>query len=390
MTDRFDVVIVGGGIHGVGVAQAAAAGGYSTLLIEQGELAGGTSSRSSKLIHGGLRYLESGRIGLVRESLRERALLLRLAPDLVQLRPFFFPVYRTTRRRPWQVRAGLSIYAALGGLSDDTRFRRVGRDDWSGLDGLNTDGLQVVFRYRDAQTDDAALTRAVMRSAEALGATLAMPATFTAAKLTRDGCEVEYRSDGATHTCDTHVLVNAAGPWGRAVLDRIEPASTGRAVELVQGAHLVVRGAVASGIYYVEAAQDGRAVFVMPWQGDTLVGTTETPFTGDPALVRVLPDEEAYLLEVLHHHFPRYAGAEIIDSFAGLRVLPVGREPTFRRSRETILHPDRDDRPRLVTMYGGKLTTYRSTAEKVMKLVASSLPDSRPVADTRTLELTGS
>ncbi len=390
MTDRFDVVIVGGGIHGVGVAQAAAAGGCSTLLIEQGELAGGTSSRSSKLIHGGLRYLESGRIGLVRESLRERALLLRLAPDLVQLRPFFFPVYRTTRRRAWQVRAGLSLYAALGGMRDDTRFKRVRRDDWSGLDGLNTDGLQVVFRYRDAQTDDAALTRAVMRSAEALGATLAMPATFTAAQLTSDGCEVEYKHDGAAHGCHTRVLVNAAGPWARTVLDRIEPATTGRAVELVQGAHLVVRGAITSGIYYVEAARDGRAVFVMPWQGETLVGTTETPYTGDPTDVRVLPGEKAYLLDVLHHHFPRFADAEIIDSFAGLRVLPVGREPMFRRSRETVLHPDRDDRPRLVTMYGGKLTTYRSTAEKVMKLVASSLPDSKPVADTRTLELTGS
>jgi glycerol-3-phosphate dehydrogenase len=390
VTQRYDVVIVGGGIHGVGVAQAAAAGGHTTLLIEQGVLAGGTSSRSSKLIHGGLRYLESGRIGLVRESLRERALLLRLAPELVQLRPFFFPVYRTTRRRPWQVRAGLSLYAALGGLSDDTRFQRVPRDEWSGLDGLNTDGLQVVFRYQDAQTDDAALTRAVMRSAQALGAKLAMPASFTAAKLTRDGCEVEYRSDGATHTCNTQVLVNAAGPWGRSVLDRIEPATTARAVELVQGAHLVVRGVIASGIYYVEAARDGRAVFVMPWQGDTLVGTTETPFDGDPADVRVLPGEQAYLLDVLHQYFPRYADAEIIDSFAGLRVLPVGREPAFRRSRETILHADRADRPRLVTMYGGKLTTYRSTAEKVMNLVASSLPDSRRVADTRTLELTDS
>ena len=185
------------------------------------------------------------------------------------------------------------------------------------------------------------------------------------------------------------MLVNAAGPWGRSVLDRIEPATTARAVELVQGAHLVVRGVIASGIYYVEAARDGRAVFVMPWQGDTLVGTTETPFEGDPTDVRVLPAEQAYLLDVLHQHFPRYAGAEIIDSFAGLRVLPVGREPAFRRSRETILHPDRDDCPRLVTMYGGKLTTYRSTAEKVLKLIASSLPDRARVADTRTLELTG-
>ncbi|MCH9033608.1 MAG: FAD-dependent oxidoreductase, partial [Planctomycetes bacterium] len=164
----------------------------------------------------------------------------------------------------------------------------------------------------------------------------------------------------------------------------------GREVELVQGSHIVVRGAIESGIYYVEPARDGRGVFVMPWRGDTLVGTTETPFNGDPGDVRVLRGEEEYLAEVLHPHFPRYADAEIIDSFAGLRVLPVGRDPTFKRSRETVLHPDRADRPRLVTMYGGKLTTYRSTAEKVMKLVASSLPDSKPVADTRKLELTGS
>ncbi len=390
MTDRYDVVIVGGGIHGVGVAQAAAAGGHTTLLIEQDALAGGTSSRSSKLIHGGLRYLESGRIGLVRESLRERALLLRLAPELVHLRSFYFPIYRATRRRPWQVRAGLSLYAALGGMSDNMRFQRVRRDDWSGLDGLNTDGLQVVFRYRDAQTDDAELTRAVMRSAESLGAMLAMPASFKAAKLTRDGAEIEYEKGGVEHTCETRVLINAAGPWSRSVLDRIEPAPTGRAVELVQGAHLVVRGAIESGIYYVEAARDGRAVFVMPWQGNTLVGTTETPFKGDPADVRVLPGEEQYLTEVLYAHFPRFAREPIIDSFAGLRVLPVGRDTTFKRSRETVLHPDRARRPRLLTLYGGKLTTYRSTAEKVMKLVASSLPDRKPAADTRMLELTAS
>ncbi len=386
----YDVVVVGGGIHGVGVAQAAAAAGYRVLVLEKSGLAAGTSSRSSKLIHGGLRYLESGRIGLVRESLRERALLLRLAPDLVQLRWFYFPIYRTTRRRPWQVRVGLSAYAALGGLSDDTRFGRLKRDAWAGLDGLRTDGLQVVFRYRDAQTDDAALTRAVMRSAEALGALRAMPATFTAAKLTRDGCEVEYKHDGAAHGCHTRVMINAAGPWARTVLDRIEPAPTSLAVELVQGSHIVVRGAIESGIYYLEAARDGRGVFVMPWCGDTLVGTTETPFKGDPGEVRVLPGEEAYLAEVLHRHFPRYAGEAIIDSFAGLRVLPVGRDPAFRRSRETVLHPDRVDRPRLLTVYGGKLTTYRSTAEKVMRLVASSLPDRDPVADTRTLRLTAS
>lgn len=387
MTDRCDVAIVGGGIHGVGVAQAAAAAGYATLLIEREMLAAATSSASSKLIHGGLRYLETGRVGLVRESLRERALLLKLAPDLVTLRSFYFPIYKGTRRRPWQVRAGLSLYAALGGLSRDTRFDRVDRGEWARLDGLKTDGLQVVFRYHDAQTDDAALTRAVMRSAESLGATLAVPATFTGAKLTADGCVIEYERNGTTHACTARVLVNTAGPWIPAVLGRIEPAPATRPIELVQGAHIVVRGTLEAGIYYVEAPSDGRAVFAMPWKGDTLVGTTETPFQGDPAGVRVLPAEAAYLAEVLHRYFPRYDGAATVESFAGLRVLPAGAGPAFKRSRETVLDLDRPHRPRVVTVYGGKLTTYRSTAAKVLAAVASALPERRAVADTRTLRL---
>ena len=176
-----DVVVVGGGIHGVGVAQAAAAAGHSVLLLEKTSLAAGTSSRSSKLIHGGLRYLESGQFHLVRESLRERRILLAIAPELVQLRPFILPLYRETRRRPWQLRVGLSIYALLGGLGPETRFGAVPRSEWTQLDGLQTRGLRKVLRYFDAQTDDAALTRAVMRSAQTLGADVLAPAEFFAA-----------------------------------------------------------------------------------------------------------------------------------------------------------------------------------------------------------------
>jgi len=170
MTD-VDIVVVGAGIQGAGVAQAAAAAGYSVLLLEQTGIASGTSSRSSKLIHGGLRYLESGQFRLVRECLRERALLLRNAPSFVRLAPHYIPVYRETRRRPLLLRAGLSLYAVLGGLHPEVRFRQLPRSAWSDLDGLNQDGLQAVFRYFDAQTDDAALTRAVVSSAQSLGAT---------------------------------------------------------------------------------------------------------------------------------------------------------------------------------------------------------------------------
>jgi len=135
---HYDVVVVGGGIHGVGVAQAAAAAGHSVLLMEKTDLACGTSSRSSKLIHGGLRYLESAQWRLVRESLRERRILLDIAPDLVRLVAFHLPIYRSTRRRPWQLRLGLCMYSALGGFDSSTRFRSLPRQEWSRLDGLET------------------------------------------------------------------------------------------------------------------------------------------------------------------------------------------------------------------------------------------------------------
>ncbi len=153
----------------------------AALLIEKHALASGTSSRSSKLIHGGLRYLESGQFALVRESLRERAVHLRIAPELVELKPFFIPVYAETRRRPWQLKLGLWVYALLGGFDASTRFGSVPRREWPRLDGLETRNLDAVIRYYDAQTDDAQLTRAVVESALALGGELAMPATFLAA-----------------------------------------------------------------------------------------------------------------------------------------------------------------------------------------------------------------
>ena len=295
MTETYDVVVIGGGIHGAGIAQAASARGFSVMVLEQTGIASGTSSRSSKLIHGGLRYLESRQFSLVRECLRERTLLLELAPQLIELKPFYIPVYQDTTRRPWLLRAGLSLYAVLGGLHPATRFRRVPQDQWKRLDGLDTAHLEAVFQYNDAQTDDAALTRAVMRSAQRMGAQLRMPAIFTSAHLDDRYNTIEYRHNGTIETCRATVLVNAAGPWVRQVLSRITPAPSQLNIELVQGTHIMVPGTLIQGIYYVEA-QDKRVVFVMPWQGNILVGTTESIYQGDPADVRPLPQEIAFTL----------------------------------------------------------------------------------------------
>ncbi|MBS0387409.1 MAG: FAD-dependent oxidoreductase, partial [Proteobacteria bacterium] len=233
MSARYDVVIAGGGIHGAGMAQAAAAAGHSVLLLEQSALASGSSSRSSKLIHGGLRYLESGQLRLVHESLRERALMLRLAPELVHLQKFYIPLYDHSRRKSWQLRIGLSLYALLAGLDATARFGTVPRGDWPALDGLDLHGLRHVYWYHDAQTDDALLTAAVMRSAQALGAELALPARCTGATLTDQGAQVRYAHQGSERECSARVLVNAAGPWAQALARTIAPAVPVPALELV-------------------------------------------------------------------------------------------------------------------------------------------------------------
>jgi glycerol-3-phosphate dehydrogenase len=390
MTEKFDVVVIGCGIHGAGVAQAAAARGHSVLVLEQRAIAHGSSSRSSKLIHGGLRYLESAQLALVHECLHERDLLLRLAPELVRMVPFHIPVYRDTTRRPWKLRAGLTLYALLSGLRSSGRFSSLPRAQWPQLDGLAGDGLEAVFRYQDAQTDDALLTRAVMESALRFGAELRMPARFVSGELGKSESLLDYELDGRMASCRATVVVNASGPWVNHCLDRFTPGLPQRAVDLVQGAHILLPGRLEQGIYYMEAPQDRRAVFAMPWQDHIMVGTTEQLFHGDPERVHPLDLEKRYLFDVFTRYFPDRSegGMDAINgAFAGLRVLPASDGDAFSRPRGTLLLTDRSYKPRVLSIYGGKLTAYRAEADKVMARLAPSLPQRMRLADTRDLSL---
>jgi len=385
-TPQTDVLVIGAGIQGAGVAQAAAAAGHRVLLIEARAPAAGTSSRSSKLIHGGLRYLESLQLALVRESLAERRVLLAIAPHLVRLVPFFLPIYRTTSRGRWKIRAGLSLYALLGNLRAGARFEEVPRASWEVLDGLRSEGLEAVFRYFDGQTDDAALCRAVVRSALNLGATYEH-GEVVGGEPAEGGWRVQVHRDGAVRGVTARAVVNAAGPWVNRVLDHVASQPGRREVELVGGTHAELPGVVGQGIYYVEAPRDRRAVFVMPWQGRTLVGTTETPYSGDPARYGPTFEEVEYLVETLVHYFPARAGARAERSWAGLRVLPRGSGRAFSRPREVVLGTNTDGPVTFVNVYGGKLTGYRATAEKVLARLAPALPRATRRADTRTLKL---
>ena len=384
----YDLVVIGAGIQGAGVAQAAAAAGYSVLVLEQTAIAAGTSSKSSKLIHGGLRYLESAQFSLVRESLYERALLLKLAPELVKLRALHIPVYRDSTRSPLTIRAGLSLYSLLAGFNKNAWFSSLPKSEWPSLAGLRRSDLRAVFRYYEAQTDDAALTAAVLRSAQELGAELLIPARFIAADVSANECRVDYEIHGQAATVNCAVLVNCSGPWARNLLARITPQRPLPPVELVQGSHLLLPPLLKQ-YFYLEAPQDKRAVFVLPWKEKLLVGTTETIHKGVPEAAQCLDIERDYLLKTLLHYFPQLDLSQaIVNSFSGLRVLPRGDKQAFSRPREVLLEVDDEKRPRVLSLMGGNLTTYRATAAMALKRIERSLPTRNPRGDTRELRLT--
>jgi len=331
--------------------------------------------KSSKLIHGGLRYLESAQFRLVRECLRERAILLDIAPHLVKATPFVIPVFDNTTRRGWQIAIGLSLYALLSStlfagrsLTDNkrlSRFRVLKQSDPLLPPGLRTTALQSIYQYWDAQTDDRKLTQAVLASAIEHSATCWCPARFLNAQRENDGYRVDIEHEGTTRRVATRFLLNAAGPWINDVQQLVQPLPPILPVELVQGTHIEIDVAAPPCCLYVEAPQDRRAVFIMPWRGHTMIGTTESLHRGKADDCKPLLQEVEYLAAVYRHYFPG-ANFKIIDQWAGLRVLPKAQSSMFNRTRELILLPDNSSTPRLAAIYGGKLTSYRADSERIV------------------------
>jgi glycerol-3-phosphate dehydrogenase len=219
-----------------------------------------------------------------------------------------------------------------------------------------------------------------------LGAKLRCPAEFIQAKIAGDICEIEFLEQGQVHQCTASTLVNATGPWINQVAQRISPRSPIYPVELVQGTHLILNGQLNRGSYYLESPQDQRVIFALPWKQHTLLGTTETAFKGEPEKVSPLMTEEVYLLSCFRHYFPNHY-ITIRERFAGLRVLPVSGNTPFSRSRETHIQCDHPKYPRVVGIYGGKLTVCRATAQRVLHTLRLSLPTRIPRADVDQLTL---
>lgn len=352
---ELDILVVGGGITGCGVARDAALRGLRVALVEKGDFGSGTSSRSSRLIHGGVRYLEHGHIRLVFEASTERRRLLALAPHLVRPLAFTWPVYARARVSRWKLRAGLTLYDALA------LFRNVGRHRWirrstvlTEEPHLRADGLRGGAVYFDAATDDTRLTLANALDAAAGGATMLNYARSEA--MVRDpvgrvvGADVTDLLTGRTLTVRARVVVQAMGPW-----------TTGT-VRGSTGVHISIpRERIGNvGALTLTAPTDGRVMFMLPAGTHTIIGTTETPTVSPPDVVKATEGDIAYLLAAANHYFPEagLSRSDVVAAWAGVRPLVAGSGTLGSASREHMIAQS----PGLLTVTGGKLTTYRVMA----------------------------
>ena len=383
----YDLLVVGGGVNGAGIARDAAGRGRRVLLVEAADLAGATSSRSSKLIHGGLRYLEQYAFRLVRESLQEREVLLASAPHLVTPLRFVLP-HHSGLRPAWMLRAGLFLYDHIGGRRSLPGTRTVHLHDDPAGAPLRSE-LATGFEYSDCWVDDARLVALLAVDARERGAEVLTRTRLESAR--REGAVWRAEivaEDGGRRTVVARALVNAAGPWVDKVL-----ASTGKNrpsehhVRLVKGSHVVLPRLYDGPQCYTLQGGDGRVVFTIPYEGDfTLVGTTDVPFDGDPSRVEASDDEAAYLCGLLGDYFAApVSPSDMVWSYAGVRPLADSGEANASAvTRDYVFDLDAPEGAApLLSIFGGKLTTFRKLAEHALGDLERVMADPRPAWTAR-------
>ncbi len=376
---RFDLAIIGGGINGAAIARDAAGRGLSVFLAEAQDYAQGTSSRSSKLIHGGLRYLEQGEIHLVRESLSERATLLRIAPHLVRPLHFLLPVHRLYGRPAWLLRLGLVFYDLFAGRQKLNSSGRLTSNERMRLTGLKQNMLSDVLYYSDCAGDDTRLVIETLLDARAHGADIGNYRRVLSVRKNHSGFTLKLHTAAGEQEIEAQCVVNAAGPWVNEVVENVFGATPQRKLRLVRGSHLVV-AMPKPGFDHAFLLQnpDKRVVFVIPWlEGQRLlIGTTDVNHTHSPDEVTCTAAERDYLLSSYNRYFtPALEHSDILESFAGLRPLVGGANKAAQKlSRDYLIMGQAFRGAALMTVYGGKLTTHRALAEKVLRRLARLLP----------------
>lgn len=389
---HFDVIIIGAGINGAGIARDASMRGLQVLLLDKGDLGSGTSSWSTRLIHGGLRYLEQCELGLVRESLRERENLLKIAPHLVRPLPILIPIYENSSRGRAVIWAGMIVYDLLAFDKTLPAHRMLSRQKTlAAIPGLNPVGLLGGAIYYDCQVQFAErLVLENVLSAKEHGA-----AVLTYAQVTRvEKGKVEFfrRLDNQREIATANIVVNAAGPWVDQILSKSTP-KTERLIGGTKGSHIIVApfsGAPSMAVY-IEAKSDRRPFFVIPWNNNYLIGTTDIRFEGDPDEARADRWEVEYLLKETNCVFPnaRLSFDNISYVYSGVRPLPYSENMKAQRiTRRHFIREHHEDQ-KLFSVVGGKLTTYRSLAEECVDLIFKKLGKRSPRCTTNNCPLPG-
>jgi glycerol-3-phosphate dehydrogenase len=368
-----DLLVVGGGINGTGIARDAAGRGLKVLLCEQDDLAAHTSSASTKLIHGGLRYLEEYHFALVRKALIEREILLAAAPHI--MRPLHFIMPHAAHLRPaWLIRAGLFLYDHLAAR---TRLAASGAVDLRGHiagEALQS-GYTRAFVYSDVQTDDARLVVLNALDAQQRGALILTHARCERLIPAGGGWSASIVQGGTRCTVQARAVVNATGPWVERFVHGATPVRTAHRVRLVKGSHVVVRRLFEHRFAYIFQNEDRRIVFAIPYEHDfTLLGTTDADYEGDPAEVRAHVAEKGYLCALAGRYFRRPVGLkDVVWSYAGVRPLLADQSADpMSVTRDYALELERRPAP-LLSVFGGKITTYRKLAESVVNMLAPVL-----------------
>ncbi|MEP6831638.1 MAG: glycerol-3-phosphate dehydrogenase [Rhizomicrobium sp.] len=368
--EQFDIVVIGGGVNGCGIARDAAGRGFSVLLAEKGDLAGGTSSASTKLIHGGLRYLEFYEFGLVREALKEREVLWAMAPHIIWPLRFVLPESKDSRPA-WLLRLGLFLYDHIGGRKRLPPTRSLDlRTDIAGA-ALKPE-MTKGFEYSDCWVMDARLVALNARDAEARGAKILTRTEVVSLARQEGGFTVTLKdgASGQTHDVRARLVVNAAGPWVDHVLNRVADEEPRHHIRLVQGSHIVVRRLYKHDRCYIFQNRDGRVIFAIPYENDfTLIGTTDRDYQGDPASVAISEEEKDYLCAAASEYFRLpVTRDQIVWCYSGVRPLfDDGASKAQETTREYVLKIEGDaEKGVLLNIFGGKITTYRHLAENAL------------------------
>ena len=369
----YDIFIIGGGINGAGIARDAAGRGLKVFLAEKNKVGSATSSWSSKLIHGGLRYLENYEFKLVRESLKEREVITKIAPKITKPIPFIIPHTKKLRSK-LLIRLGLFLYDNLGGKTKIPKSSKINFN--KKFTNILQSHYKVGFQYYDVQVDDKKLVEININDAKKLGANIIENRKVINAKRLNQGWEITLDNN---ELVKSKILINAAGPWINEIVNNVIKVNSNKSIRLVRGSHIIIKKLYEEEVAFTLQNDDSRIVFVIPYRNEySLIGTTEVD-VNTPDNPQISNEEKIYLINTINNHFVTQISQEdIVDTYSGIRPLIEDFKEATRVTRDYVfdLNLENQNSP-LLNIYGGKLTTYRKLSERVMEELSPYLPNTK-------------